>query len=169
MKTTDKDRCYIRRFTADDAEGVLKRINALRRELGEREPLLTAKDLETEALGKRRRILIGVAVLNEALCGYVLCQGFFDPLSVTQGLQLCDIYVDKRLRREGVGTLLIEWVRSHATARQKHFLIWFSNPENRSAHEFYAKLGAKHAATVSYMLPLIRPRKERYDLARPSE
>lgn len=63
------------------------------------------------------------------------------PVAGTDGVELCKLYVDRRARRRGLGTRLVDLVEADATARRAGWIELWTDTRFVEAHAMYAALG----------------------------
>jgi GNAT superfamily N-acetyltransferase len=144
----------VRPATRADIPDVVKMITALRAEQGSPAPRLERRRLARDVFSPPEKIVIVVAEAEGRTAGYAMFQKFYEPVAGLEGLHLADIYVRPEFRRAGIATELMERVRAEALGRHLHFVWWVADAASASASAFYARLGARSAATVSYSWPL---------------
>lgn len=120
-------------------------------------------DTEVEPLGQR---VAGItaALFEEPVAAFVLLAwdgheliglasySFLWPAAgVTRSLYLKELYVKQGKQRQGVGKLLMHEIQQVAAKHRCSRVEWTADVENKSAHSFYAALGARrHEGKVFY-------------------
>lgn len=90
--------------------------------------------------------------------GYALLYAAYETAHAQRGLYLCDLYVDPRARRRGVGRALVAAVARIASDRGLTFVWWAAKAWNAEAQRFYRALGAIEEPVVAYALAFGRLR-----------
>jgi GNAT superfamily N-acetyltransferase len=98
-------------------------------------------------------ILIG-AWRDEELAGYTCLYWHFSSTKAVETVLMNDLYVDKRVRGEGVGRALIEAAAEVARERGSPILEWSTAPDNRTAQHLYDSTGAGKSTWIEYELRL---------------
>lgn len=140
--------CSIRRATPADAP----RIHALILDLAEYEKLLdeARRGSDPDALARHLapdaspRVDAFLAETHDGRdAGFALCYHHYSTFHTNWGLYLEDLYVRPELRGSGIGLALMRAVASLAVERGCVRLEWQVLDWNRTAIEFYQRLGAR--------------------------
>ena len=133
----------IRPATSGDA-GLLK---TLIHELAEfehldHETIITEEDVLRDGFGPRPRFRALIAEWDNQVAGYALFYEFYSSFQGRAGLFLEDIFVRPEFRKKGIGTELLARVAQIAWDEDYFCLRWEVLDWNRSAIDFYERLGA---------------------------
>ena len=118
------------------------------KELAEYEKLfdevkVTEETLRENLFGKRRYAEVIIAELDKVPVGQALFFHNFSTFLGKPGIYLEDLYVKPEFRSKGIGKALLKKVIEIAKERNCGRVEWVVLDWNKSAIEFYKKLGAK--------------------------
>jgi GNAT superfamily N-acetyltransferase len=106
------------------------------------EVVATEELLRRALFGPRRYAEVVFACVNGTAVGFALYFFSFSTFLGRPGLYLEDLFVRPAARGRGVGTVLLQWLATHALERGCGRLEWAVLDWNRDAIAFYLKLGA---------------------------
>lgn len=96
-----------------------------------------------------------VAEIDNDVVGYLLYHFGYDTDLAIRTLYVIDLYVRPANRLQGVGRALIQRAGEICMATGGKGLFWSVYSPNRSAFQFYERLGAQYVSDTEYMyLPL---------------
>ena len=102
-----------------------------------------------DAIADDPRSRVVVAELGGRLVGAVFLRRLApSPLASTELLQMTHLQVDPSCARRGIGTALVEAAVEWAEQEQIESVVTYSQPDDRTANRFLARLGFGQAWTV---------------------
>ncbi len=133
----------IRPATVDDVSV----LTALVHELAEydrvsHEAVVTEEDIARDGFGAHPKFRAVIAEWDGNVAGYALFFEFYSTFQGRAGLFLEDIFVRPQFRKQGIGTDLLARVAKLAWEEDFFCLRWEVLDWNKSAIDFYQKLGA---------------------------
>jgi ribosomal protein S18 acetylase RimI-like enzyme len=145
----------IRQITVDDAEQVARlyaQSAAHLRALGDPTDFRFDADVyRRDGFGARRAFSGVVAVLDDALVGYLLYTFGYDTDRAKRNLFVIDLGVDEQLRGRGIGKALMERATSICRSAGGGELVWAVYERNTSALEFYRRVGGETITELQFM------------------
>ncbi|WP_255571482.1 GNAT family N-acetyltransferase [Ensifer sp. ENS12] len=132
----------IRAGRPEDAEAMHRAILAMGRGLGMKTKITsTAEDFRRCGFGSEAAFGSFVAEVGGELVGLCLYFPIFSTWRGRPGVFVQDLYVDERLRGQGVGGRLLREAASWSKARGGDYLRLAVDAENLAAQRFYERLG----------------------------
>jgi GNAT superfamily N-acetyltransferase len=92
-----------------------------------------------------------VASYRSKIVAYALFQNFYDMDAEKDGYFLSNIFVDRRYRRRGVGTQLLDQLRRVAARDGKSFVWWLSAQSNPN-DTFYSTIAEQQSDARTYAI-----------------
>ena len=137
---------------ADSIGGLARQFADYLRELGDQtEFKLTAETYLRDGFGVAPAFA-GLAAENEGhVIGYLLYHFGYDSDRASRNLHIADLYVDRAVRRRGVGKSLMAQASRIARGAGAEEMIWSVYHPNALATAFYERLGAERIADVFFM------------------
>ncbi|TVP95595.1 MAG: GNAT family N-acetyltransferase [Acholeplasmatales bacterium] len=132
----------LRKATAEDCCTLLELIKALAEYERMPEAVIATEDTLKEAIFGRKRATVFLAEVGEAAVGFALCFFSFSTFIGRETLYLEDLYVKPSHRGHGIGKALFMTVAKEAVDTGCARLDWVCLDWNRSAIDFYTRLGA---------------------------
>jgi GNAT superfamily N-acetyltransferase len=132
----------VREAERSDAAGIVAMSAAVSATEGLEPPAMTAERL-IEFCFEQRLVDAWVAEAQGALIGHVLATRSFDVQAGAPVRWICDLYVDPRFRRRGVGRRLLGAVSQCALKERVAYVQWLITPDNDLAVRFYNRIGAR--------------------------
>ena len=134
----------IRFATENDISLILQFI----RELAEYEKLLsevmaTEEILRENLFGEKKHAEVIIAELDQTAVGFALFFHNFSTFLGKPGVYLEDLYVQETARGFGVGKKMLQFLAKLALDRKCGRLEWWVLDWNKTAIDFYKKLGAE--------------------------
>lgn len=144
METRINDKLIIREATENDIPQILNLI----KELAEFEKLsqyVTADEeiLKENIFGSRRYAEVILAEFEGNLAGQAIFFYNFSTFQGKPGIYLEDLYVRPSYRKKGIGNELLKYLINLAKSNNYGRIQWIVLDWNKSAIEFYKKLGAE--------------------------
>jgi GNAT superfamily N-acetyltransferase len=134
----------VRRATPEDAEDVLSLIQALADYEKLEGPDEAAKErLRTGLFDGRLGMITLIAEVDGEIVGYAVAYEQYSTFSGLPKLFLEDIFVLEEYRATGAGYALFQAVAAEAERRGCHEMEWQVLTWNRTAMDFYDRLGAR--------------------------
>lgn len=122
------------------------------RKLGDETELkLTADKYLQDGFGDQPAFAGIVAERDGKVIGYLLYHIGYDSDAAGRNLHIADLFVDVKMRRQGVGTALIKAAAGIARKAGALELIWSVYQANELAADFYEKMGARPITDVVFM------------------
>ncbi len=143
MSTRDPAEFHVRPARPEDAAGIAGCANALNAAHGGSDTLYSEATIRDHAFGPRPLFDVLVAEHRGAVAGYASYQDLYNTDLAEPGLWLIDLYVDEALRGRGAGYALMAATARAAVDRGATSVWWGVDASNRSARDFYARLGAR--------------------------
>ncbi|HEV7310824.1 GNAT family N-acetyltransferase [Ensifer sp.] len=141
-KIGDASEVTIRTGRPEDAEAMHRAILAMGRGLGmETKITSTEEDFRRSGFGPEAAFGTFVAEVDGELVGLCLYFPIFSTWRGRPGVFVQDLYVDQRLRGQGVGERLLRAAASWSKARGGDYLRLSVDVENLGAQRFYERLG----------------------------
>jgi GNAT superfamily N-acetyltransferase len=137
-----------------DAPNIIKMAQEFRAEFRNTAVGANERFFLRDAFEEPRRLVAFVAEIRGHVGGYISAQSFYEPSSALSGMLVCDLYVSLPHRNQGLGRALIQGISEYATTTGGRFLLWYSDPNNQLANNFYAKVGAKSLCVMAHTLKL---------------
>jgi GNAT superfamily N-acetyltransferase len=106
------------------------------------EAIITEEDVLRDGFGPRPKFRALIAEWDGQTAGYALFFEFYSTFQGRAGLFLEDIFVRPQFRKQGIGTDLLARVAKLAWEEDFFCLRWEVLDWNKSAIDFYQKLGA---------------------------
>jgi GNAT superfamily N-acetyltransferase len=106
------------------------------------EAIITEEDVLRDGFGPRPKFRALIAEWDGQIAGYALFFEFYSTFQGRAGLFLEDIFVRPQFRKQGIGTDLLARVAKLAWEEDFFCLRWEVLDWNKSAIDFYHKLGA---------------------------
>ena len=101
------------------------------------------------AIADDPRSRIVVAEHSGRIVGAVFLQRFWpSPLAYTELLSMTHLQVDPAWARHGIGTALVEAAVEWAEQQQLESVLTYSQPDDRPANRFLARLGFGHVGNI---------------------
>jgi len=95
------------------------------------------------------RSRIVVAEHQDRIVGAVFLQRFWpSPLAYTELLSMTHLQVDPAWARRGIGTALVQAAVEWAEEQQLESVLTYSQPDDRQANRFLARLGFGHVGNI---------------------
>ena len=107
------------------------------------EVMATEEILKENLFGKRKYAEVIIAELNEKPAGQALFFHNFSTFKGKPGIYLEDLYVKPEYRSKGVGKALLNKLIETAKERKCSRIEWVVLDWNKSAIDFYKKMGAE--------------------------
>ncbi len=107
------------------------------------ETIITEEDVLRDGFGAHPKFRALIAEWDGQVAGYALFFEFYSSFQGRAGLFLEDIFVRPPLRKQGIGTDLLAHVANIAWEEGYFCLRWEVLDWNKTAIEFYQKLGAE--------------------------
>ena len=107
------------------------------------EVMATEEILKENLFGKRKYAEVIIAELNEKPAGQALFFHNFSTFKGKPGIYLEDLYVKPEYRSKGVGKALLNKLIETAKERKCSRIEWVVLDWNKSAIDFYKKIGAE--------------------------
>jgi GNAT superfamily N-acetyltransferase len=152
MTTTRKRALRIREAVPADGAALAALVRALNAHQGDPSDHFNEATLERDVFGPARCLGAIVAEDGSGLVGYAFFHDGYESAYAARGVYLCDVYVAKDARRNGVGRALVAAVAKRAKARGRTFLWWVSRGWNEEARKFYASLGVADEPVMAHAL-----------------
>ena len=132
----------IRPGRPEDAEAMHRAILEMGRGLGmEAKITSSAEDFRRCGFGPEAAFASFVAEAREKLVGLCLFFPIFSTWRGRPGVFIQDLYIDERLRGQGIGERLLREAASWSKARGGDYLRLAVDAENFAAQRFYERLG----------------------------
>ena len=105
---------------------------------------ITALQLEHLLFCAQPNHFVGIALMDERLCGFVMFNYTHHNIcvNVTQGIYIENLYVAPEVRGQGIGHALFNYVEQQAYVRNCSRIEWWVSRNNPAASQFYKKIGA---------------------------
>jgi GNAT superfamily N-acetyltransferase len=135
----------IRPARREDAEALAKLLEELDQFYGAThvEPLATRLTGIESALFTSPPAALAVLAWEDSYLAGLASYSFLWPAAgVTRSLYLKELYVSKRYRRKGIGSLLMQEIFSTARVQNCSRVEWTTEVENVDAQRFYSTIGA---------------------------
>ena len=132
----------------------LPQVLELARQLGY-ENMLGGLTARFEKLRRDKEQRLFVAIVNGQVVGWI----HFCPRKLLQAefrLEVLALVVDSRLRRRGIGKLLLLTAQRSAADNGLGMVALYSGDKRREAHLFYRKLGYKNSKNAKVFVKIIR-------------
>ncbi len=143
----------IRRATLDDLDRVAPLFDAYRRFYGQPGDLARARDFLRERLDKHQSVVI-LAELEGEVLGFTQLYPMYSSVQTAPVFILNDLYVAERVRRCGVGRLLLDSASVAAGAAGGARLMLETARDNAPARALYRAAGWREDESQWYSLPL---------------
>jgi GNAT superfamily N-acetyltransferase len=135
--------CEIRAASVEDVAVILDLVKKLARyEKLSDEVVATEELLKDSLFGDKPNAEVAIAYLAEKAVGFVLFFHNYSTFLGRRGLYIEDLFVEEEFRGRGFGRALLLYVARLAHERGCGRLEWAVLDWNRSAIDFYKKLGA---------------------------
>jgi GNAT superfamily N-acetyltransferase len=131
----------IRAARRGDAPAVTALAVAMVAELNGEPPRLTAGGWQAISFGPGRVMRTLVAVVDGQVVGFVFYYPGFDLQTASAGMHLCDLFVDREHRGQGIGKSLFLRVGMECLRNGGEWLAWTVLRHNAAADGFYQALG----------------------------
>lgn len=131
----------VRPARPNDADLVTAMTLRLSEDEGGAPPSFTADTFRRDGFGCDPAFDCLIAEQNGRPCGYVLTTPHYDTDSACRGVYVCDLYVERSVRRHGIGRTLMAAVAKAAAIRGAGYLVWAVRRGNTEARSFYATIG----------------------------
>lgn len=112
---------------------------------------LTAEAYLRDGFGAQPSFSGIVAEESGSVVGYLLYHFGYNSDAAAKNLHIADLYVESSKRKRGVGRALMERAAHIAREAGATEMIWSVYHGNRTATEFYKKLGAQPLLDVFFM------------------
>ena len=142
----------IRAARPDDAEAIVRLIDALNATEGDPPTTLTRSDIEHFSFGPDAWFTTFIAEHASRPVGFATATRSFHPQRGGPGFHLIDLFVEAELRGQGLGRALFRAVAQHCRDEGGRWLDWHVWIENAKAYAFYEALGARHNRQASLMV-----------------
>jgi ribosomal protein S18 acetylase RimI-like enzyme len=136
-------RFTLRAARPGDAEAVVDMCRRLSRHEGQPAPGFEARHFRRDGFGDEAAFFPLIAEAEGRPAGYVLTSPGFDARRARDGVEMMDLYVEPCYRGRGLGIALMREVARQAAAWQGEFMSWAVRADNRTARQFYVRLGAE--------------------------
>jgi len=145
----------IRAASAEDAQSVGKLAQQFAdylRSLGDTTDFkLNAQAYLRDGFGTNPAFSGLVAEQDDDIVGYLLYHFGYDTDNAMRILHVVDLYVDKSVRRQGVGKALMSAAAKLSRDAGGMQLFWSVYVNNKMAASFYESLGARHTKDLLFM------------------
>jgi ribosomal protein S18 acetylase RimI-like enzyme len=131
----------VRPARPEDAEAVTAMTAQLSEDEGGQAPSFSSEAFRRDGFGHDPAFECLVAELEGKPCGYVLTTPHYDTDSACRGVYVCDLFVERGVRRLGIGRKLMVAVAEAAAARGGSYLVWAVRRHNDTARLFYGAVG----------------------------
>jgi ribosomal protein S18 acetylase RimI-like enzyme len=146
----------IRAASAEDAQSVGKLAQQFAdylRSLGDTTDFkLNAQTYLRDGFGTNPAFSGLVAEQDGDIVGYLLYHFGYDTDNAMRILHVVDLYVDERVRRQGVGKTLMSAAAKLSRDAGGMQLFWSVYVNNRMAASFYESLGARYTKDLLFMM-----------------
>jgi ribosomal protein S18 acetylase RimI-like enzyme len=135
----------IRPAVEKDSPAILKCIRGLAEHVNQQEMVTaTEQDIKNTVFKSGSHVEVFMAE-NETkeICGYTLIFKTFSTFKATTNYYIEDLFVFPEYRSNGIGLLLLNFVKDYAQKHGADMVEWYVNKANTGALNFYNKLGAK--------------------------
>jgi ribosomal protein S18 acetylase RimI-like enzyme len=112
---------------------------------------LTAEACLRDGFGEHPAFGGLVAEDGERIIGYLLFHLGYDSDRAARTLHIADLFVDRGVRRRGIGKALMAEAAAIARRAGAEEIIWSVYRSNDSAAAFYQRLGAERITDVFFM------------------
>jgi len=145
----------IRAASAEDAQSVGKLAQQFAdylRSLGDTTDFkLNAQTYLRDGFGTNPAFSGLVAEQDDGIVGYLLYHFGYDTDNAMRILHVVDLYVDKSVRRQGVGKALMSAAAKLSRDAGGMQLFWSVYVNNKMAASFYESLGARYTKDLLFM------------------
>jgi len=146
------DNITIRVGSPSDADGICALAEELSAHEGAASPMFTPLDFKRFGFGKEQRFYSIVAESGKKIVGYLFfCDSFHVGLG-SPGLNMLDLFVEKKFRQMGIGKKLMQALSLECTRRHGNWITWQCQPSNETALKFYQKMGGRRYAAIDFEL-----------------
>jgi ribosomal protein S18 acetylase RimI-like enzyme len=104
-----------------------------------------------DGFGPRPAFFGFVAEINDQIVGYLLYHHGYDTDHAVRLLQIIDLYVEESMRGQGAGRALMEAAVSIGRQEEARWLLWSVYHRNKTAIDFYQRLGARFLEDIDFM------------------
>ncbi len=140
----------VRRAEPRDATALLALIEAMNRDLGDPDDLLTEAALCRDIVADATTFAMVAEAADGALVGYATAHPTYETGHAERGLYVGNVYVAPAYRRQGVARALLAAL-ARAGYRQGARHLWLtSRPGNVGAHALYRRLGGRGEAVLAF-------------------
>jgi len=147
-----KAKVTVRRATPDDSGALVDLVRELNVYQDDPTEFFTEESVVRDVFGPDAAIVALVGELDGRPAGYAFYHGAYESGWAIQGLYVSDLYVTEDARRHGLAKALMAAIAREAKALGKNYLWWTSSTWNKTAHEFYAAIGAKPEPVIAHAL-----------------
>ena len=145
----------IRAASAEDAQSVgelARQFADYLRSLGDTTDFkLNAQTYLRDGFGTNPAFSGLAAEQNDGIVGYLLYHFGYDTDNAMRILHVVDLYVDKSVRRQGVGKALMSAAAELSRDAGGMQLFWSVYVNNKMAASFYESLGARYTKDLLFM------------------
>lgn len=135
-----EDAPVIRRANYEDAPELLHMITLLAKHHGD-QPRATLSTLERDLFGSAPWATVFVAEAHKRLIGYAILLRLYNGQHAERVMDLHHLFVSRKVRRSGVGRLLVNASLEEASFNDCKILVVGTHPDNSQAQMFYESLG----------------------------
>lgn len=129
----------LRRPAPDDAAELAAMVNELSRHEGEPTGHFTPERALADVIGEGAPVSGLLAESGDGLVGYALWHFAYESSWAARGAFLCDLYVRKAARGQGVGDALLRAVARAVRDAGGTYLWWTAYERNEAARAFYSE------------------------------
>ncbi|MDX8338561.1 GNAT family N-acetyltransferase [Draconibacterium sp. IB214405] len=104
----------------------------------------TEQDIRDSVFAPDTHVKVFVAENEEQkVCGFTLLFKSFSTFKAVANYHIEDLFVFPEYRKLGIGSLLMEHIKTFAQNKGAKVVDWYVNNRNLSAMDFYDRIGAK--------------------------
>ncbi|HYQ58461.1 MAG TPA: GNAT family N-acetyltransferase [Draconibacterium sp.] len=104
----------------------------------------TEEDIRNTIFAPDTHVTVFVAENEDKkVCGFTLIFKSFSTFKAATNYHIEDLFVFPEYRKSGIGTMLMNHLRTYAKSKGGKVVDWYVNKRNHSAMDFYDRIGAK--------------------------
>ncbi|QIA09533.1 GNAT family N-acetyltransferase [Draconibacterium halophilum] len=135
----------IRKAKQEDAGIIMECIKGLAVHVGQVEMVTaTEQDIRDTIFAPDTHVKVFVAENEkQKVCGFTLIFKSFSTFKAVANYHIEDLFVFPEYRKLGIGTLLMNHLKTYAKGKGAKLVDWYVNNRNHSAMDFYDRIDAK--------------------------
>lgn len=146
------DNITIRVGIPSDADSICALAAELSAHEGVAAPMFTPLDFKRFGFGKEQRFHSIVAESDTKIVGYLFfCDSFHVGMG-SPGLNMLDLFVEKKFRQKGIGKKLMQALSTECNRRHGNWITWQCQPANETALRFYQNVGGRRYTAIDFEL-----------------